>query len=190
MRMSIPMNAFPEPDERLAGIDHPAALDTTTLANQCELRLTRRSGPGGQNRNKVETAVILTHGPTGLSAQASERRSQAENRAVALRRLRLELALAVRRQIESSAARPYVPSALWLSRCPGGRIVVSPSHDDFPALLAEALDVFYGSALDPRIAAQALRCSPSQLIRFLKEAPRAMSGINEERRQNGLHPLK
>ncbi len=184
------MNASEEPDERLARTEHPAAIDPTALANQCQMRMTRRSGPGGQNRNKVETAVILTHGPTGLCAQASERRSQAENRAVALKRLRLELALAVRRQIELSAARPYAPSPLWLSRCPKGRIVVSPGHDDFPALLAEALDVFCASALDPRIAAQALRCSPSQLIRFLKEAPRALSGINEERRRNGLHPLK
>jgi len=184
------MNGSVEPDERLARTDHPAALDPTALANECQLRTTRRSGPGGQNRNKVETAVILIHGPTGLCAQASERRSQAENRAVALKRLRLELALAVRRPIESSAARPYAPSPLWLSRCPGGRIVANPRHDDFPALLAEALDVFYASAFDPKIAAQALQCSPSQLIRFLKEAPRAMSCINKERRQNGLHSLK
>ena len=61
--------------------------------------------------------MILTHGPTGFSAQASERRSQAENRAVALKRLRLELALSIRRPIELSAERPYAPSPLWLTRC-------------------------------------------------------------------------
>ena len=44
---------------------HPAALDPDVLAGECEFRATRRSGPGGQNRNKVETAVILTHRPTG-----------------------------------------------------------------------------------------------------------------------------
>ncbi len=59
---------------------HPAALDPDLLAAECEFRATRRSGPGGQNRNKVETAVILTHRPTGISAQASEWRTQGENR--------------------------------------------------------------------------------------------------------------
>ena len=79
--------------------NHPAALDPAVLATQCEFRATRRHGPGGQNRNKVETAVILTHRPTGISAQASERRTQGENRRTALHRLRLELASTIRRPI-------------------------------------------------------------------------------------------
>ena len=68
--------------------------------------------------------------------------------------------------------------------------MVNPDHDDFPALLAEALDVLHASSFDPKIAAQALACSPSQLIKLVKEAPRALSWINEERRQNGQHSLK
>src|SRR6202161_2135061 len=83
--------------------EHPAALDPELLAAECDFRATRRSGPGGQNRNKVETAVILTHRPTGISAQASERRTQGENRRVALHRLRLELAMMVRRPIQRDA---------------------------------------------------------------------------------------
>src|SRR5580692_11235999 len=105
--------------------DHPAALDPRALASQCKIQMTRRSGPGGQNRNKVETAVELTHGPTGLRAQASERRSQGENRRVALWRLRIELAISIRRPIDlGQAGGSYAPSALWLKRCRGGRIVV------------------------------------------------------------------
>jgi hypothetical protein len=168
---------------------HPATLDPEVLAAQCEFRATRGSGPGGQNRNKVETAVILTHRPTGISAQASERRTQGENRRVAIVRLRLELALTVRRPIDCDPEKPYVPTPLWQERCRGGRIVVNRRHDDFPALLAEALDVLFAGADDPKAAARLLGCSPSQLIRFLKEAPRAWGLINERRRTAGRHPL-
>ena len=68
---------------------HPAAISPEVLLRQCVESRTRRSGPGGQHRNKVETAVVLRHEPTGVTAEASERRSQAENRIVALARLRL-----------------------------------------------------------------------------------------------------
>jgi hypothetical protein len=166
---------------------HPAAQDPVVLAGECEFRTTRRSGPGGQNRNKVETAVILIHRPTGVRAEASERRTQGENRRAALFRLRIELALRIRRPSGSGLIHP---SALWKQRCRDGRIVVNPDHDDFPALLAEALDVLHAVGDDPPAAAQALGCSPSQLIKFLKEEPRALAEINARRRQAGRHLLR
>lgn len=165
---------------------HPAALSPEALAAQCETRFTRRSGPGGQNRNKVETAVVLRHRPTGLGAEASERRSQGENLKAALFRLRLNLALQVRLPV--TPADP--PSALWQSRLRGGRIVVSPTHDDFPSLLAEVLDRLEAHALDPKAAAAALGCTPSQLIRFLKDEPRALIQVNHGRGGLGLHALR
>lgn len=57
------------------------------LERQCTVEFTRGSGPGGQHRNKAETAVRLTHRPTGLVVVASDSRSQAQNRRNALLRL-------------------------------------------------------------------------------------------------------
>jgi protein subunit release factor B len=52
-----------------------------------DISFLKGSGPGGQNRNKRETAVRIIHIPTGLISEASERRSQNQNLQVALYRL-------------------------------------------------------------------------------------------------------
>ena len=165
---------------------HPAALADDVLFAQCEMRRLRRSGPGGQHRNKVETAVQLIHGPTGIAAEANERRSQAANRSVALFRLRVNLALAVRGQ----ATLDQHPSPLWQSRCgESGRLPISETHADFPAMLAESLDVLALVGDDLGQASDVLGCTSSQLIKLLKKEPRALADVNRRRAAAGLHVL-
>lgn len=58
------------------------------LENELEESFARSSGPGGQNVNKVSTAVTLRHRPTGISVTVQDSRSQMRNRQLARERLR------------------------------------------------------------------------------------------------------
>ncbi len=62
-------------------------MDLEALEQECDITFTRASGPGGQHRNKAETAVRLVHRPTGITVVAADSRSQYQNRVSALQRL-------------------------------------------------------------------------------------------------------
>src|SRR3954452_2710775 len=84
-------------------------LTDAQLLEQCAVDTYRASGPGGQKRNKTSSAVRLRHGPSGLIVIAEESRSQHENRARALRRLREALYLKLR---EDLSPEQLVPEAV------------------------------------------------------------------------------
>lgn len=75
------------PTRRQAALD-ALKLDDESLLKACEVDYFIASGPGGQHRNTTASGVRLTHAPTELSVSATERRSQVQNKGVALERLR------------------------------------------------------------------------------------------------------
>ena len=62
--------------------------DLEILKKHVIIETYRSSGPGGQRKNKTETAIRLTHLPSGIRVIATEYRSQAQNRNLAFQRLR------------------------------------------------------------------------------------------------------
>lgn len=82
------MNPTPAPPERRAQARRALSLDDETLLGECQVEVFVAGGPGGQHRNKTESGVRLTHPATELSVTATERRSQLQNKGVALERLR------------------------------------------------------------------------------------------------------
>ena len=104
---------------------HPAMLEESELLKHCTIEIGRVSGPGGQNRNRRDTAVWVQHVPTRIEAQATERRSQAQNRHMAIKRLRRRLAV----QVRTAASRDrHQASELWRARRQGDKLSVNPDQ--------------------------------------------------------------
>lgn len=179
----------PHVDERSITIEgpHPATLEPEALLLQCELESGRVSGPGGQHRNKVDTAVWIRHVPTGVETHATERRSLLQNRSKAIFRLRLKLACSVRTITSRDGHRP---SELWRQRRQGEKLPVNPEHPDYPALLAEALDVVVARRFDVAGAAGILGITMSQLTRLIRHERHAFARVNEGREACGLARLR
>ena len=164
---------------------HPVYLSDDELQKQCTVKRTRASGPGGQHRNKVETAIVVKHDPTQVVGQASEKRSQHANLVAALFRLRIRLAMEVR-----SVPLPEEPSEVWRSRVKGRKISVSTSHADFPVVLVDALDQLERCKHEMPKAADALAISTSQLVKLLKSDSQVWERAQQSRMRLGLKRLK
>jgi len=162
-------------------------LSDAELLRQCEVDTYRASGPGGQKRNKTSSAVRLRHAPSGLRVIAEESRSQHENKARALRRLREALATRVRRDFQ--------PDDPELTRLPthldrAGRLRISTRHEDYWPLVAVLLDALQTAEGEIRRAAAMTGLSTGQFSGLLTDDEKTLAEANRIRRERGLRPLR
>ena len=154
------------------------------LFAQCEFDRFRASGPGGQKRNVTESAVRLRHTPSGLSVEATESRSQHENRARALRKLRYAIALKLRApaSVEGYAAPEELAAAVGSG--------VGRRDARFLTAIASLFDLLEGVEWQLRTAAKALGASTAAVSRLLEQDAAVFRAANERRRALELRALR
>ena len=166
---------------------HPACLPIDQLLAECHIQRGRRGGPGGQNRNKVETAIVIEHRSSGVVSQSHRLRTQTANQEAAIFQLRCQLAIEVRGPIEDL---PATCQKLWESRVRNERIALSSAHVDFPCMLAIAMNRLAMEKWQPAPAAAALQITTSQLIKLIRNHPAAFQYLNRQRGNCSLPPLR
>lgn len=168
-------------------------LNDSQLLAQCEVDTYRASGPGGQKRNKTSSAVRLRHLPSGLMVIAEESRSQHENRARALKRLRQALYLKLRDNApatEWTPARVNTHGDFQQARGQDGRLDLGRKDPRFWPAAGVVLDVL--AAFEARVseAAATLGVSTGNLIDFLAVEPKVWEEANYLRARHGHKPLR
>ncbi|KAG0612514.1 hypothetical protein M758_6G033600 [Ceratodon purpureus] len=165
------------------------------LQRQCRVETLRSSGPGGQHRNKTESAVRLLHLPTGLVAFAAEDRSQHKNRSKAFKRLREVIAMEVRRPVELKGYRTppelmrILPSGPKASRKREGGQKIGPNHDDFVQGVQPLLDLLGATKGSISECAAILGLSTGALSRLVVSDMMLWKGVNNLRAAYNLKPL-
>jgi hypothetical protein len=162
--------------------------DDDRLLADCEVHCYRASGPGGQKRNKTSSAVRLRHRPTGLAALAAESRSQHRNRAGAVRRLRMAIALRVRAVGDLASWQP--PGELAAVGGAAEWLLLPGKDGRYPLVVASVLDVLAAGRGRVSVAAARLGVSTAGLVAFLRHDGKVWAEANRIRREAGHRPLR
>jgi len=170
-------------------VDYLLASDDA-LIGQCEVDRYRASGPGGQHRNKTESAVRLRHKLTGISAIGEDSRSQAENKMHAVRRLRAALALEVREPVQLEGYRPSPRLAAFVAAGTAPLGAKTRLTGEYWAAIGELLDLLVAGNLEIATTAQRLGITTGALSKLLLHDDSVGRVVNDLRRARGMRPLR
>jgi 2-methylaconitate cis-trans-isomerase PrpF len=164
-----------------------SSLTEAELLAQCEVDTYRASGPGGQKRNKTSSAVRLRHLPSGLLVIAEESRSQHENKAKALKRLRRALFLELREPVDPDVVLNHPD---LVGGIVAGKLVPTPKMVIFWPVAGVVLDLLVAGNAQVSTAAVALGVSTANLVEFLQSDPKLWQETNRLRVQYGQKLLR
>jgi hypothetical protein len=170
-------------------IDYLLASDDGLIA-QCEVDRYRASGPGGQHRNKTESAVRLRHKLTGIAAIGEDSRSQSENKLHAVRRLRAALALQVREPVVVDGYKPSARLATFVAQGTGPLGAKTKLTGEYWASIAELLDLLVANNLEIGTSAQLLGLTTGAMSKLLLHDEAVGRVVNDLRRAAGMRPLR
>jgi len=166
------------------------SLNDSQLLSQCEVDTYRASGPGGQKRNKTSSAVRIRHPPSGLIVIAEESRSQHENRARALKRLRQAFYLKVRDELPTGGEAREVIAGRFDYGNGKGRIDLGRKDPRYWPAVGIILDVLQAVQARVSEAAEILGVSTGNLIAFLSIDAKVWEQANHLRARFGHKPLR
>lgn len=146
------------------------------------------SGHGGQKRNRTYSAVRLTHIETGLSVIAEESRSQAENKIRAIKRLRMSLALHIRKQPTENEHAVIDELTAYLSE--ESPLQINTKNPRYPLVCAIVLDAMYAAEGKISDVSRLLHISTGRLNKFLSKDKDLLQSANAVRSYFNLKPLK
>lgn len=170
-------------------IDYLLASDDQLIA-QCEVDRYRASGPGGQHRNKTESAVRLRHKLTGISAIGEDSRSQSENKLHAVRRLRAALALDVREPVFLDGYTPSPRLAAFVAAGTAPLGAKTRLTGEYWAAIGELLDLLVANNLEIGTSAQRLGITTGAMSKLLLHDEQVARAVNDLRRAKNMRPLR
>ena len=173
------------------------SLTDEKILAQCDIHIYKASGPGGQHRNKVSSAVRLKHKMTAITATANDSRSQHSNRKMAMQRLRMNIALRLRSPIPPTHEEPNLPDILAEcihvaskgQRAGSARLTISRKNPRFWSVAALLLDLLAGAEGKLAQVSARLGITTGNLTSVLKSDRHLLAAVQEIRKNHNIRPI-